>query len=55
MNALARQELGKQAASYTQYTRQTTEVTVYPNIAFLGDKDKPTNFVDLPGLKKYDL
>ena len=31
-------------------TSQTTEITVYPEIAFLGDKEKPTNFVDLPGL-----
>lgn len=31
-------------------TSETTEVTVYPDIPFRGDKDKPTNFVDLPGL-----
>ena len=49
MNALAKQELGKQA-SRAQMTSQTTEITVYPSIAFLGDPDKPTNFVDLPGL-----
>ena len=49
MNALARNELGKQA-SRIQMTSQTTDVTVYPDIAFLGDKDKPVNFVDLPGL-----
>ena len=29
---------------------QTTEVTIYPKIPFLGDEGKPTNFVDLPGL-----
>ena len=49
MNALAKQELGKQAAR-AQMTSQTSEVTVYPDIPFIGDKEKPTNFVDLPGL-----
>ena len=49
MNALAKQKLGKQASS-AQMTSQTSEVTVYPDIPFMRDKEKPTNFVDLPGL-----
>ena len=49
MNALAKQELGKQAGN-AQVTSQTTEITVYPDIPFMGDNKKPTNFVDLPGL-----
>ena len=49
MNAMAKQELGKQAGR-AQMTSQTTEITVYPSIPFMGDQTKPTNFVDLPGL-----
>ena len=31
-------------------TSQTTEITVFPDIPFMGDEKKTTNFVDLPGL-----
>ena len=31
-------------------TSETTEITVYPSVPFMGDQTKPTNFVDLPGL-----
>ena len=49
MNAMARQELGTQAKK-GQLASQTTDITVYPNIPFMGDPNKLTNFVDLPGL-----
>ena len=31
-------------------TSQTSEITVFPNIPYMGDTSKMTNFVDVPGL-----
>ena len=50
MNAMAKQELGIQAKR-GQLSSETTQITVYPNISFLGDSEKPVNFVDFPGLQ----
>ena len=50
MNAMAKQDLGIQAKR-GQLISQTTSITVYPNIGFLGDSGKLVNFVDFPGLQ----
>ena len=50
MNAMAKQELGAQAKR-GQLVSQTSSITVYPEISFLGDSEKRVNFVDFPGLQ----
>ena len=49
MNAMAQEILGTQAKS-SQLTSETTKITVYEKIKFLGDSEKLVNFVDIPGL-----